>query len=101
MVIVRVVQFKQGKQLALRHFDNVVNNRDEGDCPNVEAYDYEALDKVLPVYVDPRANIMNALTKVMQLPRRTSEVMQTMDLTEDQRKQIDLLSHQLAEDKAS
>ena len=97
----RVVQFKQGKQRALRHFDNVLNNRDEGDCPNVEEVDYDALDNVLPVYVDPRANIMSALTKVTRLPRRTSEVIQTMDLTTDQRAQIELLSNQLAEDKAS
>jgi len=94
-------EFKQGKQRALRHFDNVLNNRDEGDCPNVEEVDYDALDNVLPVYVDPRANIMSALTKVTRLPRRTSEVIQTMDLTTDQRAQIELLSNQLAEDKAS
>ena len=58
-----MLQFVIGKQRALRHFDNALNGRDEGDHPSVESFSTEEkLDHVLPVYVDSTA-LMKQLLK--------------------------------------
>lgn len=54
-------EFVVGKQRALRHFDNALNGRDEGEHPSMVSTE-EKLDHVLPVYVDNTA-VMKQLLK--------------------------------------
>lgn len=64
-------EFVQGKQKAMRHFDNALNGRDEGEAPDTDLFDYESLDCILPVWMaeEPIAEPK----RVTQLPRGIEE----------------------------